>query len=177
MRAGSIVWFGNDWGRPMPTRSEAVISTRQGTPAARMGSISRRAMLVRRVGRPPGPNWPSRPRQTCPPGRHHGAMHAPPAAPRALVFDVFGTCTDWRGSVMRELGRLGAARQVQADWSAFADEWRRDGYINGIARIRAGQMPYVGSDVLFRRKLDELLPKYGVTGLSDTDIKNLAHAW
>ena len=48
----------------------------------------------------------------------------------------------------------------------MADEWRREGYIRGIARIRAGEMPYVGSDELFSRKLDDLLPKFGVVAAS-----------
>src|SRR6476660_5133877 len=95
----------------------------------------------------------------------------------ALVFDVFGTCVDWRGSVIRELEAVGKQQGVTADWSAMADEWRREGYIRGIARIRAGEMPYVGSDVLFRRKLEELIPKYGITGLSDAEVDDLAHAW
>jgi len=93
---------------------------------------------------------------------------------RALVFDVFGTCVDWRGSVIRA-GQ--AVRPSGVDWSSFADEWRREGYIGGIARIRAGETPYVSSDVLFRRKLDELIPKYGITGLSEIEVDDLAHAW
>jgi 2-haloacid dehalogenase len=97
---------------------------------------------------------------------------------RALVFDVFGTCVDWRGSIIRECEAAGAAHAISGvDWSALADEWRRDGYIRGIARIRSGETPYVSSDVLFRRKLDELLPKYGVSGLSEPEIADLAHAW
>jgi 2-haloacid dehalogenase len=96
---------------------------------------------------------------------------------RALVFDVFGTCVDWRGSVIRELEAVGRARGLTIDASAMADEWRREGYIRGIARIRAGEAEYVSSDVLFRRKLDELLPKYGVGGLSEQETVQLAHAW
>jgi 2-haloacid dehalogenase len=96
---------------------------------------------------------------------------------KALVFDVFGTCTDWRGSVIRECEAVGRAKGVTADWSAMADEWRREGYIRGIARIRAGETPYVGSDDLFRRKLDELMPKYGITGLGEEEVVRLAHAW
>jgi 2-haloacid dehalogenase len=96
---------------------------------------------------------------------------------RALVFDVFGTCVDWRGSVIRDLMAVGRAKTVTADWAAMADEWRREGYIRGIARIRAGETPYVSSDVLFRRKLDELLPKYGVAGLSEPEIADLSNAW
>ncbi len=97
---------------------------------------------------------------------------------RALVFDVFGTCVDWRGSVIRACQEVANVKGITGvDWPALADEWRRDGYIGGIARIRSGQMPYVSSDALFRRKLDELLPRYGVTNLTDADIEDLAHAW
>src|SRR5688572_23377598 len=92
---------------------------------------------------------------------------------RALVFDVFGTCVDWRGSVIR----AGEALGLPVDWPKLADEWRRDGYIGPIAKIRSGEMPYVSSDVLFRRKLDELLPAYGVTGLSEAETQHLADAW
>jgi 2-haloacid dehalogenase len=96
---------------------------------------------------------------------------------RALVFDVFGTCVDWRGSVIRELEASGRGQGQQADWAAMADEWRREGYIRGIARIRAGEIPYVSSDVLFRSKLDELLVEYGPEGLTEAEIAHLARAW
>jgi 2-haloacid dehalogenase len=97
---------------------------------------------------------------------------------RALVFDVFGTCVDWRGSVIRACQAVGDAHGFsEVNWPGLADEWRREGYIRGIARIRAGEAAYVSSDVLFRRKLDELLPKYGVKGLSEAEIADLAHAW
>lgn len=96
---------------------------------------------------------------------------------RALVFDVFGTCTDWRGSVIREIDAAAAAKGLTVDSSAMADEWRRDGYIRGIARIRAGETPYVSSDDLFRGKLDELVPKYGLLGMTDEEIVDLARAW
>jgi 2-haloacid dehalogenase len=93
---------------------------------------------------------------------------------RALVFDVFGTCVDWRGSIISAGEATG---RPAVDWASFADEWRRDGYIGGIARIRARETPYVSSDVLFRRKLDELLPKYGITDLPEAEVQDLAHAW
>src|SRR5437867_9449907 len=96
---------------------------------------------------------------------------------RALVFDVFGTCTDWRGSVIREIDAVARARGLSVDASAMADEWRRDGYIRGIARIRAGETPYVSSDDLFRHKLHELLPRFGLSGLNEPEVADLAHAW
>ncbi len=96
---------------------------------------------------------------------------------QALVFDVFGTCVDWRGSIIRELEALGREKGLSADWPAMADEWRREGYIRGLARIRAGELPYMSSDDLFSRKLNELLPRYGVSGLSEHEIAGLTRAW
>jgi len=96
---------------------------------------------------------------------------------QALVFDVFGTCVDWRGSVIRELEAVGQAKGLSVDWAAVADEWRRDGYIAGIARIRAGEAPYATSDTLFRRKLDDLVQKFGIRGLSTGELDHLAYAW
>ncbi len=93
---------------------------------------------------------------------------------RALVFDVFGTCVDWRGSVLRELKDAGIAPEVGPQ---LADEWRREGYIAPIRRILGGEEPYVSSDMLFRRKLNELLPRYGVSGLSDARVQDLALSW
>ena len=95
----------------------------------------------------------------------------------ALVFDVFGTVVDWRGSVIREGEALGRARGLEVDWPRFADEWRREGYHAGMARILSGEAPYMSTDALFRLKLDELLPKYGIGGLSDAEVEHFCHVW
>jgi 2-haloacid dehalogenase len=79
--------------------------------------------------------------------------------------------------VIRELEAVGQSTGQSADWAAVADEWRHDGYIRGIARIRAGETPYVSSDVLFRRKLDDLLETHGPAGLAEREIEHLAHVW
>jgi 2-haloacid dehalogenase len=96
---------------------------------------------------------------------------------RALVFDVFGTCVDWRGSVIRAGEELGRKRSLQVDWPRLADEWRRDGYIGPIARIRSGELPYTSSDQLFRSKLEELWPRYSATKLTEPEVRDLALAW
>ena len=46
---------------------------------------------------------------------------------KALLFDVFGTVVDWRGSVIREAAALGRTQGIDVDcvdWEAFADAWR-----------------------------------------------------
>ena len=59
---------------------------------------------------------------------------------RALVFDVFGTVVDWRGSLLRELAAFGRERGIAADWDAFVDDWRK-GYQLNVA-------PLVGHSVI-----------------------------
>jgi 2-haloacid dehalogenase len=96
---------------------------------------------------------------------------------KALVFDVFGTVTDWRSSVIEEGEALGRGAGPEVDWGRFADEWRADGYHGGIERVRRGELPWMNADALHRRKLDELLPKYGITGLSEVQIDQLNRVW
>ena len=102
----------------------------------------------------------------------------------ALVFDVFGTVVDWRTSITEEVMAVAAAKQApstrsgwhQGDWPKFADEWRR-GYHDGMKRVNAGEWPWMVVDQIHRRKLDELLPKYGLGALNESERDHLNRAW
>lgn len=96
---------------------------------------------------------------------------------KALVFDVFGTVVDWRGSVIREAEALGRAKGLTVDWTAFAEEWRREGYIAATQRVRRGEVEWQNVDQLHRRMLEALLPKYGITGLSPAEVDDLNRVW
>lgn len=95
---------------------------------------------------------------------------------KALVFDVFGTVVDWRGSLVREGRLLGRRKKLKIDWEAFADAWRA-GYRPAMARVRSGELPWTRIDDLHRMILDDLLAKFGVRGLSEEEIVHLNHAW
>ena len=95
---------------------------------------------------------------------------------RALTFDVFGTVVDWRSSVVREGEALGRAKGLAVDWPAFADAWR-DGYAPAMARVRRGELPWTTIDTLHRMILDELLPRFGVTGLNQAEIDHFNRVW
>ena len=101
-----------------------------------------------------------------------------PRAPRvkALVFDVFGTVVDWRGSIVREARRLARKKKLKGDWAAFADAWRA-GYRPAMARVRSGELPWTKIDDLHRRILDELRPKFGLGGLAEEEVDHLNRAW
>ena len=99
-----------------------------------------------------------------------------PRSVRALAFDVFGTVVDWRGSIIREGELLSAAMGLQVDWPAFADAWRA-GYAPAMDRTRASAAEWLSLDVLHRQILDNLLPRFGLTQLSEVELAHLNRAW
>jgi 2-haloacid dehalogenase len=95
---------------------------------------------------------------------------------QALLFDVFGTVVDWRGSIVAELTRFGADRGLAADWATFTDDWRGL-YQPAMEEVRAGRRPWTILDVLHRESLDTLLAKYGIVGLSEAEKVHLNRVW
>jgi len=94
----------------------------------------------------------------------------------ALVFDVFGTVVDWRGSIIREGQLLGKRKGIEIDWVAFADGWR-GGYQPAMQRVRSGQIPWTNIDGLHRIILNDLLREFGIDGLSDDEVDHFNRAW
>jgi 2-haloacid dehalogenase len=95
---------------------------------------------------------------------------------KALTFDVFGTVVDWRGSIIRDCTKFGAERGINVDWGTFADTWR-GAYRPSMDRVRRGELPWTNLDTLHRMVLDELLVKFGISGLSEDDIDHLNRVW
>ena len=95
---------------------------------------------------------------------------------RALLFDVFGTVVDWRGSIVRECRALGRAKKIAADWDAFADAWRA-GYKPAMARVRSGELPWMNIDQLHRLILDDLLRRFAIEGFTEDEIDHLNRVW
>jgi 2-haloacid dehalogenase len=94
----------------------------------------------------------------------------------ALLFDVFGTVVDWRSSLIEEMTRIGAERRLNADWGAFADDWRNL-YQPAMEEVRSGRRAWTILDVLHRESLDKLAPKYGLTGLGDAELTHINTVW
>ena len=96
---------------------------------------------------------------------------------KALIFDVFGTVVDWRGSVIRAGEELGARKGLEGvDWAAFADAWRKK-YAPSMDRVRRGESPWRNLDTLHRASLEELLEEFGVGGLSEEEKDHFNKAW
>jgi 2-haloacid dehalogenase len=95
---------------------------------------------------------------------------------RALFFDVFGTLVDFRTSVAREAERLLAPMGNTIDWLAFADAWRGE-YQGALEEVRASRIPFTKLDVLHRRNLERILPRFGISDLSEDVARELNLAW
>jgi len=94
----------------------------------------------------------------------------------ALLFDVFGTLTDWRSSIARETKEILAPLGHALDWLAFADAWRGE-YQPAMEEIRSGRAPFVKLDVLHRKNLERILPRFGVAPLPEATAQHLNLAW
>jgi 2-haloacid dehalogenase len=98
-------------------------------------------------------------------------------APRALLFDVFGTCVDWRSGVAREMAAL-ASRLGRADIDpeAVADAWRAR-YQPQMQTVRSGARPWADLDVLHREALDDVLAEAGFDEVPADARDALTLAW
>ena len=90
-------------------------------------------------------------------------------SPKALLFDVFGTCVDWRTSVAREAAALGLPGEP------VADAWRAR-YQPQLETVRRGAREWVVLDVLHREALDEVLDTLGLE-LGEAERDELTRAW
>ena len=95
---------------------------------------------------------------------------------KALFFDVFGTLVDWRSGVARESERILAPLGLQLDWPTFADAWRGE-YKPSMAEVQTGHIPFCKLDVLHRRNLERIMPRFGIGSLPEETIQDLNGAW
>lgn len=99
-----------------------------------------------------------------------------PKSVKALLFDVFGTVVDWRGSIDREMKKFGDTQSIERDWQQFALDWRAL-YQPAMEKIREGNRGYVKLDVLHRENLQQLLADYGLQGCDEAQLQFINTAW
>lgn len=96
---------------------------------------------------------------------------------RALLFDVFGTCVDWRTGVIAAGEAFGRAHGLSGvDWARFADAWRRL-YQPQMEKVRTGRRPWTKLDDLHRESLDVVLSEFEISGSPAADLEDLNRAW
>jgi 2-haloacid dehalogenase len=99
-----------------------------------------------------------------------------PSPIKALFFDVFGTVVDWRTSIAREAEAILRPKGFSLDWIAFADAWRGE-YQPAMEEVRSGKIPFSKLDVLHRRNLERILPRFKVSGLDEATLADFNRAW
>jgi 2-haloacid dehalogenase len=95
---------------------------------------------------------------------------------KALFFDVFGTLVDWRSGVAREAEAILGAQGYRVDGLSFADAWRGE-YQPAMEEVRSGRLPFAKLDLLHRRNLERILPRFGLAGLDAAALDDLNRAW
>ncbi|MFT6227979.1 MAG: 2-haloacid dehalogenase [Paracoccaceae bacterium] len=106
-----------------------------------------------------------------------GPQGAARLRPAAFIFDVFGTCVDWRSGVALVLRDALAAKGVAVDPAMLTDAWR-NAYQPSMQRIIDGGRGYVPLDELHRENLERVLADHGLAGIFDAgEIATLARAW
>ncbi|EUC41079.1 hypothetical protein COCMIDRAFT_40687 [Bipolaris oryzae ATCC 44560] len=113
---------------------------------------------------------------------------------RALFFDVFGTCVDWRSTVVGELEaqahfalnlatvssqvRFTASDMTTQDWNKFAQQWR-DGYKAFTRKLASdSSIPWKTVDEHYLETLRELVVQWHIEGLwNDEQLCAISLIW
>lgn len=95
---------------------------------------------------------------------------------KALFYDVFGTLMDWRNGIARESEAILRPLGYDLDWLAFADAWRGQ-YQPSMEEIRSGRAPFVKLDLLHRKNLETVMPRFSIAALPEPTMHHLVMAW
>lgn len=99
------------------------------------------------------------------------------SAVKALVFDVFGTCVDWRTSLINDFTKWSETRGIKADWTALVDGWRAV-YAASMDEVRKHpERGYMILDTLHRQSLEKLVAQFSIKGLTEADLNYLTMGW
>ena len=93
-------------------------------------------------------------------------------APKAYIFDVFGTLVDWRTGISDAVREAG----LDVEPHAFADHWRGL-YQQVMEPVRSGARPYTALDILHRENLEATLDHFAITGLDEATKTHLNAGW
>ena len=96
-------------------------------------------------------------------------------APRALLFDVQGTATDFHTTVCGEAQRICAGRHPDVDWAGFVERWRA-GYFAALESASPDRDNWTTVHSVYRDLLDSLLTEYSID-FSAAERDELTLSW
>ncbi len=83
---------------------------------------------------------------------------------------------DWRSCVARESQAILESLGYSLDWLAFADAWRAE-YQPALEEVRSGRIPFAKLDVIHRRTLEHILPRFKLEKVNESVLQELTLAW
>lgn len=95
---------------------------------------------------------------------------------KVLLFDVQGTATDFRGTIIREGAEINRRKGLDLDWGALADDWRGR-YRPALDAILAGQRSWCSVDLIYRAALEEVLRARGIAVFTPAELDDLTRVW
>ncbi len=95
---------------------------------------------------------------------------------KAIIFDVFGTVVDWRGTIIKEIAAIGTKLGVSRNWGDFADRWRQ-GYHDGTQSFRDNKRDWLKADTMHWERLELLKSEFGLDPLSRDELAHLNKVW
>lgn len=98
------------------------------------------------------------------------------AAPRALLFDVQGTATDFHSTVRAAAERISGGRHGEVDWAEFVDRWRAE-YFAVLKAAAPDPDNWTTVHSVYRDALERLLPQSGITDFTAEEREDLTLAW
>lgn len=96
--------------------------------------------------------------------------------PKALLFDVQGTATDFHSTVRGEAHRISDGRHPQVDWSRFVDRWRA-AYFTALESATPCKGKWNTVHSVYRDALDNLLDEGDIRDFSVAEREELTLAW
>ncbi|AOW95257.1 haloacid dehalogenase, type II [Rhodococcus sp. WMMA185] len=101
---------------------------------------------------------------------------SPDRHPKALLFDVQGTVTDFHSTVRRSAERICGMRYPGVNWSEFVNSWRAM-YFESTSRPDDLSDQWTTVDSIYRRSLDALLEREDLEEIGLAEREELNAAW
>jgi 2-haloacid dehalogenase len=95
---------------------------------------------------------------------------------KALVFDVYGTSTDYWGTIVREGQVINRRKGLNIDWAAIADDWHGL-FPPSFQAVLNGQRPWQSFASLRLEALENALQKEGISEFSRDELIDINSVW
>ena len=95
---------------------------------------------------------------------------------KALVFDVYGTCTDYWGTIVREGQAFNRKKGLDIDWGRLATDWHGL-FPPGFAAVLKRERPWQSFASLRLEALGNAVRDQGIKNFSSDELADINTVW